>query len=792
VDIEATFDPVGSLPGEVTSFIGRRDQLQRVSELLRTARLVTFTGPPGVGKTRLALRLAATIGQGFPDGAYFADLAALNHTMVAGNADLVSRVVARSVGIRDSSPRPPVEVLQERLQQARALLVLDNCEHVVEHVGVLVGALLRSSANLTIVATSRRRLGVQGEYTVLVPPLSVPSLQDPDAVTADSVTLLADRAAASAGDFEITVVNRDDVIRLCQRLGGIPLAIELAAIRLNALSVREILEQLPDPWQMLSGGGPDRTPPYHRTLRGAVQWSWDLCSPQGQLLWARLSVFSGGFDLSAAENVCSGQGLPPWQVRDVLAELVEQSIVVAQDGGDGRTRYRMLEFLRAYGAQHLRESGEQAAFARRHVDWYLQLVTSSAQRLYGSEEVALQISLRNDLPNLRAALGYCFTHEPERGLELAIASVRTRIWVFSGAIGEGRSWLESLSTLEGQPLRARALAAALAAWYALIQGDRNSAEPLLATMQEMAQHIDPAAVFFVHGVQAFLVHGSDRAYPLLQQAHKHFEASKAPETYLTRLFLALWAAFFGTRAQAIELTSLFLQEAETLAAGSAISWARFAKAVTHLRHGDAHHAQALLRESLAAQRDIDDLYWGGAWGVALAGWIAAAQGHYDHAAELLGASAAQQHLAGAEVTGVEGFRQANELALQQTRDGLGPQRFTEAYQRGAKLSDYRSAIDLALTGPTTTNDLTNREREVAHLVAQGLSNREIGAALFISPRTAERHIYNAAKKLQQSGINLPGPASPPTGSHHRARMLLATWVTTNTPDTNNRTTPPDG
>jgi predicted ATPase/DNA-binding CsgD family transcriptional regulator len=783
VDTGGTSDPVGSLPAEVTTFIGRGHQLDRVSGLLRTERLVTFTGPPGVGKTRLALHLAARIGPSFRDGAYFADLTALNNTAVAGNADLVSRVVARSVGIRSSAPRPPIEVLQEHLKQAHALLVLDNCEHVVEQVAVLVGALLRSSPDLTIVATSRRRLGVQGEHTVLVPPLSVPSLKNPGAMTADSVQLLTDRARASVGNFELTDVNRDDVLRLCQRLGGIPLAIELAAIRLNALSVREILEQLPDPWRLLSGGGPDRTPTYHRTLRDAVTWSWDLCSEQDQRLWARLSVFSGGFDLAAAENVCSGRGLDRDEVRDVLSGLVEQSIVVAQDDGDGRTRYRMLEFLRAYGEERLRESGEQATLASRHVDFYLERLSRSTERLYGTDEVALLTSLRNDLSNLRAALGYCLTHEPERGLELAIASVRMRLWEFSGAIDEGRSWLERLSVLEGQPLPARALASSLAAWYAIIQGDRASAEPLLVKTKELARHIDPAPMLFIEGVYAFLVRGSDQAYSLLLRAHEHFTTSGAPEAYLTRLFLALWASFFGTRQQAMEMTSLCLQETEAAGAGSAISWSMFAAAVAHLRHGNAREAETMIRASLAAQQEIGDIYWGGVWGVALAGWIAAAQGHYEHAAELLGASEAEQHLAGAQVAGLEGFRQANEFALQQTREGLGAQRFAQAYQRGAELPDYRSAIDLALSGPASSAGLTDREREVAELVAQGMSNREIGETLFISPRTAERHIHNAAKKLQQAGMTLPGgSASPPGNPHHRARMLLAAWVAASTSD----------
>lgn len=703
-DTTGTFGLVGSLPAEVTSFIGREHQLDQVGGLLRTERLVTFTGPPGVGKTRLALHLAATIKRSFPDGAYIADLAVLNRAAVAGNGDLVSQVVARSVGIRNSSPRPPLEILQERLQQAQALLVLDNCEHVLEHVGVLVGALLRGAPDLKIVATSRRRLGVQGEHTVLVPPLSVPSLKDPSATTAESVTLLTDRATASAGHFEITEVNRDDVIRLCQRLGGIPLAIELAAIRLNALSVREILEQLPDPWRLLRGGGPDLTPPYHRTLRDAVEWSWGLCSQQDKRLWARLSVFSGGFDLTAAKNVCSGQGLATGEVRDVLAGLVEQSIVVAQDGGDGRTRYRMVEFLRAYGGQRLRESGEQAVLARRHVDFYLALVSGAAERWYGSDEVTLLTSLRSDLSNLQAALGYCFTHEPERGLELAIDSARTRLWEFSGAIGEGRSWLERLSALEGQPLPTRALAYAFAAWYALIQGDRTSAEALLRKTQELARHIDPAPMLFVEGVHAFLVHGSGRTYSLLQRAYEHFTASGAPEMHMARLLLAIWAAFLGTRQQAMDMTSLCQRESEAVGAELAISWSKFAAAVAHLRHGSAHQAESLMRASLAAQRDIGDLYWGGVWGVALAGWIAAAQGHYQHAAELLGASSAQQHLAGTQVAGLEGLRQANELALQQTRDGLGTQRFDHAFQRGVQLSDYRSAIALALAGPASQGD----------------------------------------------------------------------------------------
>src|SRR5215813_12089138 len=290
---------LGNLPIDVTSFVGRRRELSEARRLLGDARLLTLAGAGGVGKTRLALRLAAEVRRTFPDGVWLADLALLQ------DGELVPQTVIAALGLQDHSARVPVDTLLEYLADKRLLLVLDNCEHVLDACAVLAAKLLSEAEALRILATSRQLLNVEGEQVLEVPPLSVP---DSDRLSAggslieyEAVRLFAERAAAVVRDFAVTAGNSAVVARLCQGLDGIPLAIELAAVRLRVLSAEQILGRLDDRYRLLTGGS--RTAlERHRTLRAAIEWSYDLCSAREQVLWRRLCVFSGGFDLDAVEQ----------------------------------------------------------------------------------------------------------------------------------------------------------------------------------------------------------------------------------------------------------------------------------------------------------------------------------------------------------------------------------------------------------------------------------------------------------------------------------------------------------
>jgi len=340
----------GTLPAELTSFVGRRRELATTRQMLASSRLLTLTGVGGVGKTRLALRMAGEVRRTFPDGVWFVELAALH------DSQLVPYTLANALELRQVSPEPTAD-LAHYLEEKRLLVVLDNCEHLTDACAVLASKLLAAAPGLRIVATSRHVLGVEGEQILPVPPLSTPAAETEvgagDATHYESVALFVDRATAVAPDFEIVDANRAAVLELCRRLDGIPLAIELAAVWLRILSPAQILDRLEDRFRLLTTVRP-ASPARQQTLDAAIAWSFDLCSPAEQLLWARLSVFSGGFDLEAAEEVCSGDGIARVDVLTLVASLVNKSIIIRKQATEHTTAwYQMLETIRQYGVTQL-------------------------------------------------------------------------------------------------------------------------------------------------------------------------------------------------------------------------------------------------------------------------------------------------------------------------------------------------------------------------------------------------------------------------------------------------------
>lgn len=345
-------------PTELTSFVGRRDEAAEVRRLLSAGRLLTLTGPGGVGKTRLAGHVARQVARVFPDGVWLVPLAALQ------DEAFVPHAVIEALGVRNESVRPPLDILVEYLRERRLLIVLDNCEHVLRSCAVLAATVLAATEGVRVLATSRHRLGLVGERLFEVPPLSAPA---PEEVAAGTVAaerfpalrLFADRAAAVVPGFTVGEGNQAAVARLCRRLDGLPLAIELAAVRVRSLGVDRLVERLDDRYRLLTGGSP-ASAPRHRTLRSAVDWSHELCTAQEQLVWAWLSVFVGSFDLAAAEAVCAGEGIDSADVLDAVAGLVDKSVLVREETG-GQVRYRLLVSLRDYGREKLAELGEVTA-----------------------------------------------------------------------------------------------------------------------------------------------------------------------------------------------------------------------------------------------------------------------------------------------------------------------------------------------------------------------------------------------------------------------------------------------
>ncbi|MET7690797.1 LuxR C-terminal-related transcriptional regulator [Streptomyces sp. NPDC005483] len=390
------------LPVETTSFVDRRREQAAGRELLTRARLVTLTGPGGVGKTRLAARLAARTERTFPDGVRFVHLAGLR------DPELVPLAVADALGLHDHSARPPSEALVAHVRDRKVLLVLDNCEHLLHACAHLAAALLHGTTGVRILATSRHRLGLTEENLLDVRPLPAPD-PDGDLSAADgypALALFADRAAAVVPGFALTAGNRAAVARLCRRLDGLPLAIELAAVRMRVLGVEQLLERLDDRYRLLTSGSPAALP-RHRTLRAAVDWSHELCTGREQLVWARLSVPAGGFDLETAEAVCAdGDLVQGADVLEAVAGLVDKSVLFREPGPDG-VRYRLLDTLRHYGLERLRDmAGEELATRRRHRDWILRRAAACERAWFGPGQREIVARLRADQDNLRAALDF--------------------------------------------------------------------------------------------------------------------------------------------------------------------------------------------------------------------------------------------------------------------------------------------------------------------------------------------------------------------------------------------------
>lgn len=419
-----------SLPQAFTTFVGRRHDIAEVRRLLGSARLLTLTGVGGVGKTRLALEVATSARNAFPDGTWLVDVGAVR------DPSAVATAAATAGGIVDLGARSALGTLAEHLAEHRALIVLDNCEHLLDACAELVGTLLSACPELTVLATSRQTLGIAGENVFTVLPLKVPD---------EAVELLRDRVSAVRPDFRITGANWDAVTRLCADLDGLPLAIELTASRLRTLTVEQVVERLADRFALLTGGS--RTAgPRQRTLRAAMDWSYELCSPTERLLWNRLSVFAGGFALDAAEDVCAGEAIPAQEVLDLLDRLVVQSVVMLTEH-EGLHRYRLLNTIREYGRGRLAESGEEEHLLRRHRDFHLALAERVADGWYGPGQEEALTRLRAEHSNLLVALA----RDDDPQATLALAAALRFHWCVGGFLAEGRRQLDRALAAAPEP-----------------------------------------------------------------------------------------------------------------------------------------------------------------------------------------------------------------------------------------------------------------------------------------------------------------------------------------------------
>ncbi|MCE7002238.1 LuxR C-terminal-related transcriptional regulator [Kibdelosporangium philippinense] len=747
----------GNLPAEVSSLVGRHREVVEVKRLLSAARLVTLTGVGGVGKTRLAIRVAQQVRRAYVNGVWLVEFAALQDSV------LVARTVVDALGICDRSTRLPLATLAESLADKQLLLVLDNCEHVVEPCAELVTTVLAAAPGVRVLATSRHALRSEGEHIFRVSPLPLPDLRDGvvdgELGRNDAMSLFVQRARAVVPDLRVDGNGQSVIARICCRLEGLPLAIEMAAARVRVVTAEQILRRLDDRFRFLVGGCRSVLP-RHQTLAAVIGWSYALCTPAEQVLWARMSVFAGGFDLTAAQTVCAGDGIEPDQVIDLVDGLVDKSVLTRELHGT-RARFRMLDALREYGRHELRELGEVAELCRRHRDYYLRLAERNEQEWFGPGQADIFERTRLEHANLRAALEFCLSGPGQARIGLCLAGTLWFYWAGCGILGEGRHWLDWALSADTRPSQERAKALWVNGYVSTLQGDVTSAVKMLEECRDYALQVgdEVALAYATHRLGCNALVRDD-----LVVARELFEEAQAQYLRLGEMnsnVLMAWAELAVTAVFRADLdgAAAICQEACAIGDKYGERWAnayvKYAQAVIALSRGKHAEATSHGRHCLQTLRTFDDLL-GIALAIEVLAWSAAAQGMPDRAGVLLGAAARIWPSVGYPMFGSKSFGAPHQQCMAATRRALGDAEFDAAFGRGKAFT-----IDEAITytldedtppqartpAPQLAASLTRREHQVAELIAEGQSNKEIAATLVIALRTAEGHVQRVLAKL---------------------------------------------
>jgi non-specific serine/threonine protein kinase len=752
----------------LSSFVGRSRDVAEVRRLLSSSRLVTLTGPGGVGKTRLALEVANAVRRLFPDGMVVVELDQVS------DPALVVNKVAVSVGLREQAGRAPLEMLTDYLASRQLLLVLDNSEHVIDAIADLAEALLQACPHLRILATSREWLGIGGEVIMPVPPLGLPEADQPEGrnlLEYGAVELFVDRATAVLSDYRLTDDNRFEVAEICRRLDGLPLAIELAAARLRALSEKEVLARLSDHLHLLSAPPRSHAPSRQRTLRSCIEWSHGLCSAREQLLWARLSVFVGGFELDTAEEVCAGEGLPAADVLQTVSSLIDKSILVGERHAEV-VRYRMLDTIREFGRERLAETGELAGLRRRHRDACLRLVERADADWVSPRQVGWFARLDREHANIQTAVDYSLTEpgEVEAAMRM-LAGLFHFYWWGRGWAREGRLWLARALDRPSPPSAVRARALLTDASLALADGEFDVGRQRLEAARAILTTVtDPGSAAF-----AWWVEGSIGLYtgdlPAATAAFEEGLALLEPDRDLTvRLDVLLSyssaLALLGDAERATWCHDEFLRITEPAGESFHRAYALWTFGLFAMQQGDLPRAAELIRQSIDLRRTIRDLT-GLGWSQESLAWAESALGHHEQAATLLGAADRLWEIMGRPLRTYQHLYPSHEACVRTAEEQLGTTRFEAAFERGRALSiddgiAYalgEHAAPAAPAMPEADTTLTARERETAELIAEGLSNRQIATRLSISVRTVESHAQHILTKLD-----------------FRSRAQIASWV----------------
>jgi predicted ATPase/DNA-binding CsgD family transcriptional regulator len=811
----------GNLPTPLSSFIGRQSEIREIRQIFLSNRLVTLTGPGGCGKTRLGLKVAQELTGEFDHRVWFVELASV------ADLALVPQTIAATLNIREQSGRTLLDILVDTFSSHPALLVIDNCEHLILACAQVAETLLQKCPDLKILATSREALGITGEVAWTVPPLSLPAQQPwtnpvsaQDAIhsyeESESVQLFVTRAEVILPDFRLTSENGPWVAEICRRLDGMPLAIELAVARVRTLSVQEIAQRLDDRFHLLTGGS--RTAPLrHQTLAATLDWSYSLLSVTEQRVLQRLSVFVGGATLEAIESVCSDKNeskiensFHPSEVFDTLSRLVDKSLVTVDRSDRVETRYRLLETIRQYAYENLAESDHVDKRSTpvdeskdRHLDYFLQWAEKAEPHLTGPKQVEWLDRYEAEHDNLRAALEWCNADVSKAFSGLRLAAACGRFWRLHGYLSEGRMRLSAALARAGAQGRTAAHARALTflANHIYLQSDypamRPVAEQALSIWRELGEEGKGWVAFTLDLLGELATEEGDyeSASVLFQGALEIYKELNNVRG-ISQIHMQLgWAAMrTGDYSQAQSHLEEFLRLARKIEDKTGLAFAFSGLGEVAVRQGQYERAMSLLEQGLALNRERGDK-WGTGTLLGSLGWAALRQRDFKRMREMLGESLAVRReisdkggiawclekLAEAkndqaqfeQATKIFGHAQALRAPIGSVIDpadqadynriisglrvALGEEAFATLWGEGTVMHQD-DVIDLALYEPESTTEsaradkekfggLTAREREVAVLIAQGKSNREIAATMTVGVKTIETYVTRILNKL---------------------------------------------
>ena len=742
---------VSKLPEPLTSFVGRRKEIKAVEHALANARLVTLTGAGGIGKTRLAIEVARRVASRYQDGVRMVELGSL------ADADLLPHSVAFAMGLADRAGHPITKTLTDYVRPRQLLLILDNCEHLVDATARLADSLLRAAPELHLLATSREALQIDGETAWRVPSLAVPEPGSVSEGLSDygSVALFAERAQAAVASFHLSPQTAPTVAQICLRLDGIPLAIELAAARLKVLSLDQILFRLDNCFRLLTGGS--RTAlPRQQTLQATIDWSYELLSEPERVLLRRLAIFSGGASLDATEAVCADALISPPDVLDLLSGLVSKSLVLADTGGV-ETRFRLLETVRQYGQERLAEAGELSQVEKRHRAWFAQLAERAEPALRGPEQRRWSKLLEVEHDNLRAAFdGHLRYRELEACLQMAGAM--GWFWHMTGRLSEGREAIErALVEGAGVPatLRARALC-----WDAFIAGDQDNstdarrlAEQSLALYREIGDQWGIAFAMQTLARTAITQDDFRRAEQLLEPTLSMFRQTN-DKWALSRslLLLGLRASVMGDYGRAAALEEEALALSRQLGDTWHIAWTLSTLGQVHLWQGRFDLAKRYLEETLTVLGG--DANWQAATALHRLGVVARCQQDVERAARLQQQSVSLLRESGDKVTRAYALREMGELAQMQGNFKQAKALLNEGLALVQIVGDRFGTIQCLEAQATLAGGQNDLWRAVALIGAADALRGEIGAP--IAPY--QRDAYDTELRLARTGLGTSASA----------------------------------